>query len=274
MRFKLMAAAVLLAAFASSAFACDKDKRSCAPTITACGCSIQKDGVYTVANNLTAASGLTSDGACINVESDGVVLLTNGHDITGNGSGVGINVEDEGRGAFISAAGAGLTYTTVSGWQYGMKVEADSVTSEGFYFTKNTTGVLLHGVEHNNLTLFGSYGNDAYGVQLEDSENNRVAFGGVWDNKKAGVQFDRESNDNLVFEVYAAYSPIIGVGVWQSGYGTQSYGLYIADGSTGNSVVDSGFFYASVYDLFDGNDAGDNVWHANQFVTANRGFIQ
>ena len=70
MRGKLGAVAVLLVALAVTAFACDKDKQSCAPTITACGCSIQRDGVYTVANNLSAASGLTSDGACIDVESD------------------------------------------------------------------------------------------------------------------------------------------------------------------------------------------------------------
>ena len=178
MRGKLGAVAVLLVALAVTAFACDKDKQSCAPTITACGCSIQRDGVYTVANNLSAASGLTSDGACIDVESDGVTLLTNGYAITGEGKGIGINLLPESKRAFLSAAGPGLTYTEISGWQYGMKSTADGVTSEGFYFTRNATGVLID-AKRNNLTLFGSYANAEYGVLVSGGEGNQLSYGGV-----------------------------------------------------------------------------------------------
>src|SRR5208282_3095607 len=84
--------------------------QSCPTTITACGCTIAKDGVYTVAKDLSAASGLTPLGSCIDVKSDGVVLLTNGFDIVGAGSGVGINLLPSARGAVLSAGGSGLTF--------------------------------------------------------------------------------------------------------------------------------------------------------------------
>ena len=277
MRFKLMATLLLVALLSTTGFACDKDndgRRSCSSVITACGCTITKDGTYIVANDLNADSGLTTNNACIDVASDGVVLLTNGHTITGEGAGIGINLLPEAKGAFLSAAGSGLTYTSVSGWQYGMKVTADDVTSEGFYFTKNTTGVFMSHVRHNNLSLFGSYDNAEYGVLAEHSIDNRFEFGGVWGNRTVGLYLADDSDRNFVFEVYVAYTPYYGCGIWSSGYGVQNYGFYVKRGSTGNTFVDNAAFHDTVADLFDDNERGKNLWHANQFGTAGQGFIQ
>ena len=135
---KLIATIFLAAALLATGFARDNDNdgRFCSAVITACGCTIHKDGVYTVANDLTADSGLTADNACISVASDGVVLLANGYSITGAGVGTGINVLPEAKGAFLSAAGAELTYSAVSGWHYGMQVTADDVTRKAFTFSR------------------------------------------------------------------------------------------------------------------------------------------
>src|SRR5208282_1344942 len=138
--------------------------QNCSSSIQACGCTINSAGAYTVDSDLTAAQGLTSRGSCIDVAAANVKLFTNGHNITGagTGTGVGINLLSTAGSLFLAAAGPNSTYTTVSGWQYGMQSLADNVTSEGFYFTGNTTGVLIKDGDNNNVSCFGAYNNSVY----------------------------------------------------------------------------------------------------------------
>jgi len=254
--------------------------QNCSSSIQACGCTINSAGTYTVDSDLNATQGLTSRGGCIDVAATNVKLLTNGHSITGagTGTGIGINLLSSAGSLFLAAAGPNSTYTTVSGWQYGMQSLADNVTSEGFYFSGNTTGVLLKDADNNNVGCFGAYNNSVYGVWIRAGSGNQIDFGGAWDNGVAGVYIgcsgtgpsgqactgsSRAPSGNFIFEVFSYPGPP-----------PQSYGIAVEKGSKQNSIVDNFFLSNSVDDLFDGNTSGANMWHTNKYVTANQSFIQ
>jgi len=252
----------------------------CSSPITACGCTINSAGNYTVDSDLNATQGLTSSGGCIDVAASSVELFTNGHNITGagTGTGVGIHLLSGATNLFLSAAGPGSSYTTISGWQYGIESETSNVTEEAFYFSGNSTGVLLSGATNNNFSLVAASSNSVYGVWIEGGSANQIDYGAAWDNTVAGVYIgcsgtgptgpacsDSDgptSSGNFVFEILS-YS-----------LGTQSYGLVVENGGTQNTLVDNQFFGDTVDDLFDGNAGGANVWNANLFSTANQGYIQ
>jgi len=234
---------------------------SCSTSITACGCVIDKPGVYNVTEPLTAVSTtqLTQrNAACIEIKTSDVKLFTNGNNIKGPGTGIGVLVLHDAHNTFMSAAASNWTFTTFSGWKYGLQSDADNAFSEAFYFVDNTTGVFLNGVDHNQLNVFGAYNNDSYGVVVRGGRKNQLGAGGAWGNSKAGVDLTCNTTGNYVFEDYSYAN-----GVGGSGGHPQYYGIEIDKGSTGNVVADNPLF-GNTIDLFDGNDLGDNIWHSNQ----------
>jgi hypothetical protein len=253
--------------------------QNCSSSITACGCTISSAGTYAVNADLTASQGLTTRSGCIDVNVNNVKLLTNGHNITGagTGTGIGINLLSGKQTIFLSAAGPQETYTTLSGWQYGLESQATNVIAEGFLFIGNTTGVLLKGARNNNIGCFESDSNSVYGVWIRGGSGNQIEYGEVWENKVAGVYIGCSatgpsgpacsggtSSGNYIFEVWS--NP--------SGVPPQSYGIAIELGGTQNWIVDNWFYGNTVDDLFDGNANGVDVWHSNKFVTANQSFLQ
>jgi hypothetical protein len=233
---------------------------SCPKTITACGCTVSKEGIYNVADDLTASQGLTKDGNCLDVTDEHVTLFTNGYDIIGNGSGSGIYLSKEAKHTFMEAAGPKETYTTVSGWQYGLESHGNGLLSEGFYFVNNNTGILLD-ADNDHISMFGSYNNSERGIYVVSGHGNQLTDGGTWNNHHAGIELDKCSKDTTIIEVY--FYP-----------GVETYGILVNNGSTGNRIVDNWPAGTNSVDLFDGNDEGDNLWHSNRFVTANQPFIQ
>ena len=253
--------------------------QDCSNSISACGCTISSAGIYNVDSDLNATQGLTSYGSCIDVAADNVKLFTNAHNITGAGSGVGIHLRSKARNVFLSSAGPRETYTTISGWKYGLESEADKVTAEGFLFNGNTTGVLLNGAENNHIGCFESFNNSVYGVWILNGSGNQIDYAAMWNNRVAGIYIGCSStgpsgqacteehgasSGNFIFEDYS-YSP---------GVSTQSYGIAVEQGSTQNSIVDNWFDGNTVDGYFDGNTEGANLWHSNRYVTANQSFIQ
>jgi len=270
-RFAVSALLLLLAAVVANA-------QNCSSSITACGCTISSAGTYTVTADLSAAQGLTSGNGCIDVNASNVKLFTNGYNITGAGTGTGIGIHLlSGRtNVFLSAAGPKETYTLVSGWQYGMESQASTVTSEGFYFQNNTTGVWLRGAQNNNFGCLGAWDNSVYGVWIRGGSNNQIDYGAAWNNGVAGVYIGcsatgptgpactsgNTSSGNSVFELLSFTST------------TQNYGLVVETGGLQNNLVDNSFSGDTVDDLFDGNaSATGNTWHANLFTTANQSYI-
>ncbi len=252
--------------------------QNCSTSITACGCTVHSSGTYTITANLSAAQGLTTQGSCLNVTADNVKLLTNGYNITGagTGTGIGIYLESSATNVFLSAAGPQETYSTVSGWQYGLESQAHTVTAEGFYFEGNTTGLWLRGAQNNNFGCVAAWDNSVYGVWIRGGSANQIDYGATWDNGIAGVYIGcsatgpsgpactsgNTSSGNSVFELLSFTDT------------TQNYGLVVETGGLQNNLVDNDFSGDTVDDLFDGNaSATGNTWHANLFTTANQSYI-
>jgi len=252
--------------------------QNCSTSITSCGCTISSAGTYTVNANLTASQGLTSRSGCIDVNASSVKLITNGYNITGAGTGTGIGIHLlSGRNTiFLSAAGPNSSYTTISGWQYGVESQATTVTSEGFYYENNSTGLLLRQATSNNFGCLGSFDNTVYGVWIWGGSGNQIDYSGVWDNGVAGVFIGCSANNpaasactgsgntstsNMVFGVLS-YTTV-----------AENYGMALQGGNSGNTMVDNQFFSNTVDDMYDGNASGSNTWHANLFATSNQSFI-
>ncbi len=270
--FALSAMFLLLVAVAANA-------QNCSASITACGCTISSAGSYTVNANLSAAQGLTSSNGCIDVNASNVKLFTNGYNITGagTGTGIGIHLLSFRSNIFLSAAGPGETYTAISGWQYGLESQAHTVTSEGFYYENNTTGVFLRGAQNNNFGCLAAWDNSVYGVWIRGGSANQIDYGATWNNGVAGVYIGcsatgptgpactagNTSSGNSVFGLLSFTTSV------------QNYGLVVETGGLQNNLVDNSFFSDAVDDLFDGNaSATGNTWHANLFTTANQSYIQ
>lgn len=269
-RFAVLALLVLLVGVAANA-------QTCSTSITACGCAIKSAGTYTVNANLTASQGLLSDGACIDVSASNVKLLTNGYNITGHGTGIGIHLLSGKKTIVLSAAGPQSTYTTISGWQYGVESQAQSVVSEGFYYENNSTGLFLNAAVSNSFGCLGSFDNTVYGIWIAGGSGNQIDYSGVWDNGVAGIYLGcsatgptgtacngsgNASDSNFVFGVLS-YTTV-----------AESYGLVVENGSTGNALMDNQFFSNTIDDVYDGNaTSSSNLWHSNLFTTANKSYI-
>ena len=272
-RFAVSAMLLLLVAAVANA-------QNCSTSITACGCTIHSAGTYTVNADLTASQGLTALGGCIDVNANNVNLLTNGYNITGAGTGTGIGIHLlSGRNTiFLSAAGPQSTYTTISGWQYGVESQAHTVTSEAFYLDGNSTGLLLKGAQSNIFGEFGASGNTVYGVWIWGGSANQIAYSGVWDNGVAGMYIGCKANGPNGPACSGSGNNSTGnfvFGVVSYTTAAESYGLAVQSGNTANTLVDNQFYSNTVDDLFDGNASGSsNMWHANLFATANKGYIQ
>ena len=108
-------------------------KPACGTSITACGCTINKGGTYTVANNLDASQGLTQQGDCIDVAAPFVELNVNSFTVIGNGTGDGIRVLPAAHNTIIEGATPGASgQAVINGWNVGVMVGANSTVVEHF----------------------------------------------------------------------------------------------------------------------------------------------
>jgi hypothetical protein len=65
---------------------------ACSSTIAACGCTINKRGLYTLSADLSITQGQTSDGDCLDVTAAHVILFLNGFGIDGVGTANGLHL--------------------------------------------------------------------------------------------------------------------------------------------------------------------------------------
>src|SRR5258708_39493047 len=74
---------------------------ACTPSIASCGCTITQTGIYTVTDDLNASQGLTKGGNCLEVSANHVILDLQGHALIGNGSGIGILIQNSGHDSTV-----------------------------------------------------------------------------------------------------------------------------------------------------------------------------
>src|SRR5207302_2777010 len=64
----------------------------CGSRISSCGCTMEVGGLYTVTADLSASQGLTSRGACLDINDSNTTLNLKKFAVTGSGTGIGIHI--------------------------------------------------------------------------------------------------------------------------------------------------------------------------------------
>lgn len=196
---------------------------SCPAVITSCGCTIEKAGTYTVANELTASQ--TASPNCIEIAASHSILNLKGNAVIGNGDGTGIGIlihngadhvvvegGDEGNATPPDDGGTNgqdfpAAQAVVTQWNIGIEDDGDYAAIElfkdigGNIFQQNqgnaTAGIVLNSAQHSIVgALHASY-NGQTGIKLSHSSGVRLFNFSAIGNHHAGVWLD-SSDDNLI----------------------------------------------------------------------------
>lgn len=237
----------------------------CPFSITRCGCTIQKAGLYWVANNLSAFPA-TAD--CIRIRAKGSILNLNGADITGpsNGSstGAGVHVMSSATGSFVEGLDA-----TLSGWKYGIEDDAGNVLLEDFTTQNNDkAGVLLLQEKNSTVINFVSQKNGGFGVWLAGASVNQIGQGQTLQNELDGVLVGCQSklgkctatpggsNQNMVFGMTSQNNGQSGVGSGITVQFNSNMNWIERNTGSGNAEFD-------LNDRHGGTSCAKDIWFAN-----------
>jgi parallel beta-helix repeat protein len=190
---------------------------ACAASIGVCGCTITKAGTYRVTADLTGVAAQD----CIDISATKVNLRTDGHAITGTGSGVGINIMKSASSANVQLADPSnpATVSAVSSFTTGIEVQGSGAIVSGgpipdsggfdvsgnsgdglvikgasncsvINFTSNNStsgnGVTINGGSNCQFIAFTASGNTGYGVEMTNAKGNTLENFAVDDSSGAG----------------------------------------------------------------------------------------
>lgn len=274
LRLLLEMSAIAIVASAGAAIAAD---------ISACGATISKPGFYQVTQDLTASSG-----DCIDVNADKAIVFLNGHQLSGNGSGVGIRFSSRATRSFLEGGNA-----TISGFGIGVEDDASYVHGDNFNANGNVTGgLLVNATQNSTFSNFqassnGSYGahfmmgsgsvaesaqasrNGNYGIWLDGAKSVRIDNFDTEQNASAGVYIGCASNGpggscsggkrvNSANEVYDGFAD-----------GNGPYGIVIDANARANIVTSVESMNNKSADMLDLGKCGSSSWFGNAFASAN-----
>jgi Right handed beta helix region len=246
---------------------------ACAPTINACGCTIETPGSYKLGLAINSTQGLTPAGACIEIASSFVILDGAKKNITGPGgttpTGIGVWVHHPFRSEFLGFRGS-----VISGWDVGLLIEGRQIVADDASANSNgTAGVELNKASDVELTNTTAESNLNYGIWLKQTSSSDVT------NSRT------ETNGNIGLYVGCSdIGPIsagcTGVGPSPGNYiftgniqGNTNYGVALDIGAKSSIITNQTETTAgsnSKDDLFDANSTcGSNKWFGNETGAAN-----
>ncbi|HLI81727.1 MAG TPA: right-handed parallel beta-helix repeat-containing protein [Candidatus Binataceae bacterium] len=254
-----------------------------AADINTCGTTISKPGFYQVTQDLTASSG-----DCIDVNAAKAIIFLNGHQLSGNGSGVGIRFSPRAARSFLEGGNA-----TISGFAVGVEDDASYVHGDNFNVNGNVTGgLLVNSAQSSTFSNFqassnGSYGahfimgsgsvaesaqassNGNYGIWLDGARSVRIDNFDTEQNASAGVYLGCGSNGpggscsgakrvNSANEIYDGFAD-----------GNGPYGIAIDANASANIVTSVESMNNKSADMLDLGKCGSSSWFGNAFASAN-----
>lgn len=197
----------------------------CATMITACGCTIQTSGIYTLNADLFA----TSAPDCIDIAKDHAILNLQGHRIIGRNDGTGIGIHILASADHVIVEGgnekendppqnpsngepvdpASNHQGVVAQWNIGIQDDGNDAVIELFnvigfelllpksYAGNATAGVFLNHVSNSVIGDFRANGNGKYGVELDHCSNIEIGNITTQGNGDTGVLMADSSNNHL-----------------------------------------------------------------------------
>ena len=274
LRLILEVSALAIVAGAGGAMAAD---------ISACGATISKPGFYQVTQDLTA-----SGGDCIDVNAAKAIVFLNGHQLRGNGSGVGIKFSSRAAHSFLEGGNAGI-----SGFAIGVEDDASNVHGDNFNANGNATGGLfVNGVQSSTFSNFQASSNGFYGVHFlmgsgsvaESAQASNNGSYGIWLDGAKSVRidnFDTETNSTAgVYLGCASNGPggscagakrVNSANQIYDGFadGNGPYGIAIDVNASANIITSVESMNNKSADMLDLGKCGASSWFGNAFATAN-----
>lgn len=174
---------------------------ACPISITACGCTITKSQIYTVANDLKAAQ--TTEPNCIEIAKDHAILNTMSSNLTGSGFGTGILIDKQAdhvivEGALETDAEEPPPQSIIQQWNIGIEDDADNATILQWSIKNNiTTGILLNHVTNSIVGDLVAVGNNKNGIQVDHSSKVEITNETTTGNGDIGLRLDSSDNNHL-----------------------------------------------------------------------------
>ncbi len=262
---RLLAATLGIAGFgALMAPAPAAAQTACPPTINQCGCTITAAGSYKIGLPLTSTQGLTSDGACIEISANYVILDGAKGTVTGPGgtspTGIGIWVRRSARTDFLGFRG-----TVISGWDVGLLIEGSDIYADDLTANKNgTAGVELYRAKAVELTNTTAESNLNYGIWLKQAAGTNISNSLT------------ETNGNI--GLYVGCSDLGPIGAKCPGIGTSPGNFIFTGNITGNAkygvALDIGANSTLVTNQTPGGgtNSKDDLYDANSSCGSNKWF--
>jgi len=151
-------------------------------------------GIWTAASKTCELTSDLPDGDNVLINSDGITLEGNGHKITGDGTGSGVDV--------ISVTGVTVQNLDISNFVNGVYlVGSDLSTVTNNIISDTTYGVNLASVSTNNLISSNFLVNNVNGVHAwtSSSSGNTVTLNTIYESTHEQVQWHDTNDNNLVY---------------------------------------------------------------------------
>jgi parallel beta-helix repeat protein len=163
---------------------------SCPVSIAKCGCTITDNATHTLANDISAADGLTSAGNCIEVKHSFAILECDDFEITGAGAGDGVKIL---KGALRSS----VQDCDITGWGINLEDDANFTNVTNNNMSDGGTGLFLKSAGKNMISDFDADDNTGTGIVLKSSNGNALHDFDDDDNGGDGATLTGSNGNNL-----------------------------------------------------------------------------
>jgi hypothetical protein len=234
---------------------------TCSSEISSCGCTIRKQGVYTVTTDLNVTTGLTPDGACLELQATDIVLNLNNHAITGSGQSsltIGIDVQPASNNDTILG---GDSQAVVQSWDIGVRLQANGGTIARV--AANNCNLASFELDHASRNLLTGWvaSAEAIGVWIKSGHNNFVTNGAASSTGYAGIVLGcAEGYERYCDAGQAVANTLLNNEADWNG----RYGVALSARSSNTTVNASTALGNNTDDMFDSNAAcGSDTWIGN-----------
>ena len=169
-----------------------------------------------ITTNTVLTTDINANGSCLITGANNIIIDCNGHSMTGNGTGYGIDL--------IGYPNVTVKNCIISNFNKGMFVSSSNFdtilnntihnSQDGLYLTSSSNNTLANNTIHSNL---------AYGIYLYDhSSNNTVINNTVFNNTQFGIQLYSSSQYNNIISNTVYNNSFEGILLWSAQYNVLS----------------------------------------------------